>query len=218
MQTRARAPQHRPIHSGADHSDRHAQQERRDPESPPALWIMNGSGRSESSRCAHLAESIAAVARRAGFSVALTHLAPHVLPLMDSHQRESGLPVAVMELETLLAGCSAVVLVTPTYHNSYSGRLKNCLDFFGSREFGGKVVGLVCHSGGIRSTEPIAHLRAVMRAVGARVVNAQVCTCDQDFVDGQVSTEIENRLHELITSIADEVAMLAHWTSTSGSV
>ncbi|MDH3595415.1 MAG: NAD(P)H-dependent oxidoreductase, partial [Rhodospirillales bacterium] len=81
-----------------------------------------------------------------------------------------------------LAGrADAFVLATPVYHNSYSGVLKNALDYLGSEQFKYRPVGLASHGG--RSTQAVDHLRQVVRSVLGVAIPTQVCTAMADYGD-----------------------------------
>lgn len=85
----------------------------------------------------------------------------------------------------------AVVLGTPNYHASYSGVLKNALDYCGFDEFDGTTVGLLTVAGGGYSSSPVDHLRIVARAVGAWVVPHQVAiqNASSRFENGVLTDE-----------------------------
>jgi NAD(P)H-dependent FMN reductase len=70
-------------------------------------------------------------------------------------------------------GADAVVLGTPVYHGSYSGVLKNALDYCGFDEFEGKTVGLLGVAGGSFPVTALDHLRSVCRALNCWVVPHQ---------------------------------------------
>ena len=68
----------------------------------------------------------------------------------------------------------AVLLGTPVYHGSYSGVLKNALDYCGFDEFEGETVGLLGVAGGSFPVTALEHLRSVCRALNAWVIPHQV--------------------------------------------
>jgi NAD(P)H-dependent FMN reductase len=67
----------------------------------------------------------------------------------------------------------AVVLGTPVYHGSFSGVLKNALDYCGFDEFEEKTVGLLAVSGGSFPVTALDHLRSVCRALNCWVLPHQ---------------------------------------------
>ena len=67
----------------------------------------------------------------------------------------------------------AIILASPMYHGSYSGVLKNALDYCGFDEFEGKTVGLLAVSGGSFPITTLEHLRSVCRALDSWVLPHQ---------------------------------------------
>ncbi|USZ73488.1 NADPH-dependent FMN reductase [Natronosalvus halobius] len=67
----------------------------------------------------------------------------------------------------------AVILGTSMYHGSYSGVLKNALDYCGFDEFEDATIGLLVVSGGPFPTPAFGHLRAVCRSLNAWVLPHQ---------------------------------------------
>jgi NAD(P)H-dependent FMN reductase len=94
-------------------------------------------------------------------------LAEISLPLLEERVgRHPDLPTAVQELSEKLQAAEAIILVTPEYHGSFSGVLKNALDYF-SAEFYRKTIGIVSVSagkfGGINAAQ---QLTLVMNNIG----------------------------------------------------
>jgi NAD(P)H-dependent FMN reductase len=86
----------------------------------------------------------------------------------DADEQGDGarLLAAVSEADALLLG-------TPVYHGSYSGVLKNALDYCGFDEFEGKTVGLLGVAGGSFPVTALDHLRSVCRALNCWVLPHQ---------------------------------------------
>jgi azobenzene reductase len=83
-----------------------------------------------------------------GVDVDMIDLLHHPLPLMEERvQLHPNVPPAVKSISDTLHNADAILLVTPEYHGSYSGVLKNALDYFRA-EFGKKAIGVVTTSGG----------------------------------------------------------------------
>lgn len=93
-------------------------------------------------------------------------------------------PPAATTLTDTLQSADAIILGTPVYHGSYSGVLKNALDYAGFDEFEGKTVGLVAVAGGRFPTPALNHLRDVCRSVNAWVIPHQVAVPDASNVAG----------------------------------
>ena len=109
------------------------------------------------------------------------------------------------------AAADGLLLGTPEYHGSFSGILKNALDFLGFDQTEGKMIGLVGVSGGsMGAFDAMNGLRSVGRALHAWVIPKQAAVLEawKAFSeDGQpVDSEIENRLRE----VGQQVARFAH--------
>jgi NAD(P)H-dependent FMN reductase len=76
-------------------------------------------------------------------------------------------------LAAAVRDADAVLLGTPMYHGSFSGVLKNALDYCGFDEFEGKTVALLGVAGGSFPVTALEHLRSVCRSLNAWVVPHQ---------------------------------------------
>lgn len=85
-------------------------------------------------------------------------LATHPLPLMDT---PASTDTNVVMLQQLLQAADGVVLVSPEYHGSYTGVLKNALDYLGGN-FKAKPIAVLCTGsgkmGGINASVQLQHL------------------------------------------------------------
>ena len=61
---------------------------------------------------------------------------------------DDALPPDVLKLRQEIAQAHALILGTPEYHGSFSGVLKNALDWLDGSELQGKMIGLVGVAGG----------------------------------------------------------------------
>lgn len=90
------------------------------------------------------------------------------LPVMENRLKDMENPPAnLLELSDKLSGADGIVFVTPEYNNSYSGALKNTIDYF-TKEWGKKPIGIVCGSngkqGGINASNLLQLLILAIRA------------------------------------------------------
>lgn len=116
--------------------------------------------------------------------VTLFDLYDKPVPFLDvsgRHLNDERIKANVNELRELAEEADAIIIGTPNYHGSYSGVVKNALDHLTMDEFKMKPVGLICNSGGMRSTEPLSHLRIIMRNLLGIAVPVQISTQDADY-------------------------------------
>jgi NAD(P)H-dependent FMN reductase len=103
----------------------------------------------------------------AGGRTRLLDLRDYDLPPLDADRDEQGdsavFTAAIREADSVLLG-------TPVYHGSYSGVLKNALDYCGFDEFEHTTVGLLAVAGGAFPVTALEHLRSVGRALNAWVM------------------------------------------------
>lgn len=139
--------------------------------------------------------------RGAGATGEILDLREYDLPPMNADRDGQGDSADVVRR---IREADAVVLGTPMYHGSYSGVLKNALDYCGFDEFDGKTVGLVAVAGGSFPVTALDHLRSVCRSLNAWVLphQAAVPNASSQF-DG---TELENE------SIDERLAVLGRRT------
>jgi NAD(P)H-dependent FMN reductase len=108
------------------------------------------------------------------------------------------------ELRRTIREADAIILGTPMYHGSYSGVLKNALDYCGFDEFENTIVGLLVVSGGPFPTPALDHLRIVCRSLHAWVLPYQAAVPQSRTVfDGDCFTDddLRERVRELGTRI-----------------
>jgi NAD(P)H-dependent FMN reductase len=122
----------------------------------------------------HTRQSLRLVLRGAGEVGAtgeLLDLREYELPPYDADIGSQGDSDALTEA---VERADSVVLGTPMYHGSYSGVLKNALDYCGFDEFENTTVGLLAVAGGSFPVTALEHLRSVCRALDAWVIPHQV--------------------------------------------
>jgi FMN reductase len=108
-----------------------------------------------------------------GAEVEILDLRSLQLPFCDGGDDYPDYP-DVEKLRTAVGAADGLILVTPEYHGSVSGVLKNALDLMGFDEFTGKVVGLISILGGQSNSNALNDLRVIMRWVHAWVIPEQV--------------------------------------------
>lgn len=178
---------------------------------PLQVLMLCGSAR-RVSYTRSLCRSMAVALETRGVQANLIDLHTVVLPQLDHEARQDRGANSHEDLAQLFRYAEAAdgfVVASPVYHNSYSGLLKNALDWLGIRDFRQRPAALISHGG--RSTQAVDHLRIVVRGVLGVAITAQVCTRDADFAaesdsdglyeltDADIMPRIERTADELIS-------------------
>jgi len=140
----------------------------------PPLLVFAGSTRAQSHN-RRLAQVAADLAREAGAPVTHIELADFELPLYNADLEARGTPAAAIRLKELFHAHPAWVICSPEYNGSYTGLLKNTIDWVSSpvkgdpawgdglKPFAGKVVGLLSASpGGLGGLRSLSHLSPML--------------------------------------------------------
>lgn len=161
------------------------------------LLIFAGSTRQQSFN-RHLAHAAAKLARAEGVDVTHIELADFDIPMYNADLEAQGTPADVMRLKAIAYENPAWIICSPEYNGSYTGLLKNTIDWIsspvkgdpvwsdGARAMQGKVVGLMSASpgalGGLRS---LSHLNPLM-------ANAQCWVAPQQFALGRAGDAFDD--------------------------
>lgn len=165
-------------------------------ETAPTVVAVCGSFRENSRTRIVLNESLAAT-RAAGGQTELIDLQAYDLPNLNSVESE---PAAATEFKETIEGADSVLLGTPNYHGSYSGSLKNALDYCGREEFSGTTVGLVEVAAGDFPGSALVHLRTVSRTLRAWTLPTEVAIPDSHSMiteSGIRDSDLAERVHRL---------------------
>ncbi|MDF2936270.1 MAG: oxidoreductase NAD-like protein [Paenibacillaceae bacterium] len=123
--------------------------------------VLAGSNRKAASS-RNLAQAIVLQIREKGHEAVLVDLYGQPLPLFDPDQDYSGNPI-VEELLAVFYLAQGIVLVSPEYHGTISGVLKNALDFLVYEHFDGKPVLSAASSGGVAAFGALNQLQSIVR-------------------------------------------------------
>lgn len=97
-------------------------------------------------RAARLVENALKATGKA--QVTLIDIKDYQLPVMDARLKDmTNPPESLLKISALLSGADGIIFVTPEYNNSYSGALKNAVDYF-TKEWAKKPIGIVTASNG----------------------------------------------------------------------
>ena len=116
-----------------------------------------------------VAERLAAL----GAEVEILDLRQLNLPFCDGSDDYPNYP-DVAKLRQAVLEADGVVLVTPEYHGSLSGVLKNALDLMGFEQVSGKGTGLISVLGGQSNSNSLNDMRTILRWIHAWTIPEQV--------------------------------------------
>jgi FMN reductase len=108
-----------------------------------------------------------------GAEVEILDLRKMVLPFCDGGDKYPDYP-DVKRLQDAFGSADGLILVTPEYHGSVSGVLKNALDLMSFDQLSGKVAGLISILGGQSNSNALNDLRVIIRWVHGWVIPEQV--------------------------------------------
>ena len=147
--------------------------------------VFAGSTRQQSFN-RRLAAVAAQAARDQGADVTLLELADFDLPLYNGDLEAQGTPDKVRQLKAIVHAHPAWIICSPEYNASYTGLLKNTLDWLsrpiagdadwavGGKPFNNKVVGLLAASNGaLGGVRGLAQLAPLMRQLQCWVAPKQ---------------------------------------------
>lgn len=113
----------------------------------------------------------------------------------------------VEKLRNAVKEADGLILVTPEYHGSVSGVLKNALDLMSFEHLSGKVVGGISILGGQSNNNALNDLRTILRWVHAFVIPDQIAIGQawQAFdKEGKLQDEkLSQRLDRFAQSLVD---------------
>jgi NAD(P)H-dependent FMN reductase len=114
------------------------------------------------SRSLTLLDLAISTAREAGAAVETLNLLETPLPLFRADGAYDRAYPEIDRVRALTASADAYVLVSPEYHGSMSGWMKNYLDFH-YEEFAGKLFGLISATGGSLGESCHLHMRTAVQ-------------------------------------------------------
>lgn len=116
-------------------------------------------------------------------------------------------PLAIQSLSDKLNLADGIVVGSPEYHGSFTGALKNVLDFLSSHEFADKPIALVTVTGGLKAgTNTLNHLRLVFRNLHGNVIPQQFAISQKEtssHLDMDDTTDL--RLEKFVQGLEVEV-------------
>ncbi len=149
--------------------------------------------------------------QKLGAEVEILDLRELKLPFCDGGDDYPNYP-DVRRLQTAFNSADGMILVSPEYHGSISGVLKNALDLMSFDQLSGKVAGFISILGGQSNSNALNDLRVILRWVHAWSIPEQVAIGQawQAFTPaGKISDEkLSQRLDKFAESLVDSTRKL----------
>jgi FMN reductase len=146
-----------------------------------------------------------------GAEVEVLDLRKMQLPFCDGGKEYPQYP-DVKRLQDTVGQADGLILVSPEYHGSVSGVLKNALDLMSFDQLSGKVAGFISVLGGQVNSNALNELRVILRWVHAWSIPEQVAIGQawQAFTpDGKISDEkLSQRLDLFAQSLVENTRKL----------
>ncbi len=179
---------------------------------PPTVVAVCGSLRDASHTRTALEHALEAAHER-GAETDLLDLRTYDLPVYDPDNSDDGDAPA---LRAAVRAADSVLLGSPMYHGSYSGSLKNALDYCGFEEFEDRTIGLLGVSGGSFPVTTLEHLRSVCRALNAWVLphQAAIPEAGSQFEGGAF---VDDSLAQRVTVLGERAVEYATITANPAS-
>lgn len=115
-------------------------------------------------------------------------------------------------MQEAVRDADGLILVSPEYHGSVSGVLKNALDLMSFEQLSGKVAGFITILGGQSNSNALNDLRIILRWVHAWSIPEQVAIGQawKAFTpDGKISDEkLSDRLDQFALSLVENTRKL----------
>ncbi|UBM59506.1 NAD(P)H-dependent oxidoreductase [Marinilongibacter aquaticus] len=172
------------------------------------LIFVGALERRENSTSGRLSNHLKAQLEARGAETHIFNLADSGIPLFDLTLTKT--PIAVERMNILFREADFHIWLTPLYHGSMTGAMKNCLDWLEysakcpNPYLSGKTVGLVCWADGVQAMQGINAMDAVAKALRAWTCPFSIPIQRQELFDenGAISktytTRFERLLHILL--------------------
>ncbi len=170
-----------------------------------ALIFTGALEREESSTSARLSNYLKTQLESKGIETDIFKIADSGVPLFDVSLIDRP-PIGVQRMNLLFRNADFHIWMTPLYHGSMTGVMKNCLDWLeiNSDEpipyLTGKVVGLICWADGVQAIQGINAMDSVVKALRAWVAPYSIAILRKELFNEQneISDDYKIRFNKLI--------------------
>lgn len=173
--------------------------------------IISGSPRTDASVTNVLADIFNKHANKNGLNSDVWKLSDNPLPASQHNWHQDPFadhcPEVVKNFAASIQNSEIIILITPTYHGSYSGLLKNAIDCMQGDVFRDKTVVLASVGWGPTAAIPLSHLTDVVRTAKGNVEPSLVIVAIDDInlssreIDNQ---SVEQRIVEIAKRLSEE--------------
>lgn len=167
------------------------------------LVFFAGSSRRDSLN-KQLAQAAANAAKSDEVETTFIDLADFDIPMFNADlEHDLGKPVDVIKLKAILGDCDGIFIASPEYNGSYTGLLKNTIDWM-SRNIDGKeitpfkdaIIAISAASPGPRGgLGGLSFLRLVLNHIGGIVIPTQAAIGGTAYNDDGRLTDEHHQLH-----------------------
>jgi FMN reductase len=166
----------------------------------PRVLVVSGSARLTGQASA-VVEHVLVVSRETGAELRTHDLSQLRLPLMEQDATDQPELLEVRRVRADAAWAQGFVLVTPEYHGSMSGALKNWFDFLWL-ELAGKFAGVVAVTGGGSGDMSLTAVRNCFNWCHGFTLPYQAAAKPSDFEDGRlVSPVARDRIARIVHDV-----------------
>ena len=176
----------------------------------PKIIVIPGSMRTGSHNV-RLAGIIAKQLNELGADAQAITLADYQMPILNQDdEADTGTPEAARKLAALIGEHQGVVLVNPEYNGSFSGLMKNTLDWL-SRDVGVKVYQnrvfalAACSPGMLGGIRVLSHARDNLVSVGADMITTQLAVGGAGKAFAEDDTLTNERAAGLLKSLCESL-------------
>jgi len=173
--------------------------------SRPRILIVSGSARQDSNVHA-LVQLAAETAEAAGAEIQVLRLNELALPVMRHGDLDQDSLAAVQTVRTGATWADGFILVTPEYHGSMSGCLKNWFDFLYA-ELAGKFAGVLAVTGGGGGDMSITAVKTSFNWCHGFTLPYHAAARGADF--GPDGALINTAIHDRVARVAHDVVRYA---------
>jgi FMN reductase len=147
----------------------------------------------------------ARAARDAGAEIETVNLLETPLPLFRADNAYDQEYPEIRRVRALTGGADAYLLVSPEYHGSMSGWMKNYLDFH-YEEFAGKLFGLISATGGSLGESCHLHMRTAVQYCHGWSLPYHASAKSSDF-DSETHELRTERIIDRVRAVGRDVAV-----------